>query len=100
MVSTPEPVGKEADVKALPPLARRLKELREARGLSQMALAVRAGLSLSMVALIEQGQREDPRVSTLRALADALGVSLDELAPSETPPPAEPSAPKRRKRRQ
>jgi transcriptional regulator with XRE-family HTH domain len=72
----------------LPTLAQRVKELREARGLSQQALAVAAGLSVSMVSLIEQGQREDPRVSTVQALADALGVSLDVLLGKPAPEPS------------
>lgn len=62
------------------PLASRVKRLREAAGLSQMGLAVKAGLSLSMIAQVEQGQKVDPRVSTLRAIAEALGATLDELA--------------------
>jgi transcriptional regulator with XRE-family HTH domain len=45
-----------------------------------MQLAVRAGLSLSVVSQIEQGSIPDPRVSTLLKLAAALGVTLDELA--------------------
>ena len=47
------------------------------------ALAVAAGLSVSLVTQIEQGRTGDPRLSTLRALASALGVSLDELAGKE-----------------
>lgn len=62
-------------------LAGRLKALRAEAKLSQQALAVRAGLSLSVVSQIEQGRKEDPRVSTARALADALGASLDDLIP-------------------
>jgi transcriptional regulator with XRE-family HTH domain len=62
-------------------LAGRLKALRAEAKLSQQALAMRAGLSLSVVCQIEQGRKEDPRVSTARALADALGASLDDLIP-------------------
>ena len=61
------------------PIARRLKELREDAGMSQQSLAVSAGLSVSLVSQIERGSRVDPRMSTLAALATALGVSLDEL---------------------
>jgi transcriptional regulator with XRE-family HTH domain len=35
---------------------------------------------VSLVTQIEQGRTSDPRLSTLRALAKALGVTLDELA--------------------
>jgi transcriptional regulator with XRE-family HTH domain len=65
--------------KELSPIARRLKELREIAGMSQQSLAVAAGLSVSLVSQIERGSRVDPRVSTITALATALGVSLDEL---------------------
>jgi transcriptional regulator with XRE-family HTH domain len=63
----------------LPPLARRLKQLREAAGMSQQSLAVAAGLSVGMVSQIEQGRRENPRVATLTVLADVLGITLDDL---------------------
>lgn len=61
------------------PIARRLKALREVAGMSQQTLAVSAGLSVSLVSQIERGSRVDPRMSTITALATALGVSLDEL---------------------
>jgi transcriptional regulator with XRE-family HTH domain len=62
-----------------PVLAKRLRELREKAGWTQQQLAMAAGLSLSLVTRIEQGAREDPRLSTLRALADALGIGVGEL---------------------
>jgi transcriptional regulator with XRE-family HTH domain len=61
------------------PIARQLKALREVAGMSQQSLAVSAGLSVSLVSQIERGSRVDPRISTITALATALGVSLDEL---------------------
>ena len=48
----------------------RLKELREAAGLTQAQLAERAGLHRMGVAKLEQGQRE-PAWPTLQALASA-----------------------------
>jgi transcriptional regulator with XRE-family HTH domain len=51
----------------------RLRELREAAGLSQKALAERAGLSQGAIAHWEQGLRE-PSWSNVVALAEALGV--------------------------
>jgi uncharacterized protein (TIGR03067 family) len=53
--------------------------LREAAGLTQQQLATNAGLSSSNLGQIEQGQKRDPRISTPRALARALGVSIDAL---------------------
>jgi transcriptional regulator with XRE-family HTH domain len=64
-------------------LAARLRQLREARKLTQQALATAAGLSVSQITHIEQGRTTDPRMSTLRALAKALVVSLDELIPPD-----------------
>jgi transcriptional regulator with XRE-family HTH domain len=75
-----------------------VKDLRAAVGLTQQELAVKAGLSVSVVSQIEQGTNADPRLSTLAALARALGVNLDQLAGGTTPapePPGEKPAPKR-----
>ena len=59
-------------------LARRLKALRKEKGLTQAALAKRAGVTLSYIGRLEIG-RHDPQLSTLQKLAKALGVSLPEL---------------------
>jgi transcriptional regulator with XRE-family HTH domain len=64
-------------------LAARLRQLRTAAGLTQMNLAAKARVNVSIVSQIEQGTTTDPRVSTMRRLARALGVSLDELAGPE-----------------
>jgi transcriptional regulator with XRE-family HTH domain len=61
-------------------IGKRVRELRAAAGLTQQQLAVAAGMTLSNVAQIERGKITDPRLSTLRALAAALGVPLGELA--------------------
>jgi transcriptional regulator with XRE-family HTH domain len=60
-------------------LARRVRQLREAAGLSQQALAGAAGLSISVVTKLEQGKLTDPKLNTAIALAKALGVSMDRL---------------------
>ena len=81
-------------------IAENLKRLRAAAGMTQMAMAVAAGLSLSVVTQIEQGSNRDPRGSTLQALARVLGVTVDELLrePSEeSAMPDEEPAPKKRK---
>lgn len=61
----------------------RLKKLREAAKLSQKELAERAGVSVSIVFQSEQGQRIDPKMSTLVKLARALGVGVEQLIASE-----------------
>jgi transcriptional regulator with XRE-family HTH domain len=78
-------------------IAARLKFLREGAGLSQQDVAMKADLSLSLVAKMEQGKKADPRASTLLALAGALGVPpgrlLDDLFPPPTPEPTAQEAP-------
>jgi transcriptional regulator with XRE-family HTH domain len=59
--------------------ASRVKELRERAGLSQQGLAVAAGLSISLITQMEHGSRSDPKMSTLVALARALGVDCRAL---------------------
>jgi predicted ATPase/DNA-binding XRE family transcriptional regulator len=55
-----------------------LRRTRVAAGLSQQALAERAGLSVDGVAALETGRRSRPRAFTVGLLADALG--LDQAA--------------------
>jgi transcriptional regulator with XRE-family HTH domain len=78
--------------------AGRLRELREAAGLTQPQLAERAGLSKAGVADLEQGRRE-PSWKTVLALAAALNVDSTAFTqePAERPPagrgrPPKPSA--------
>lgn len=59
-------------------LARRVKQLRRAAGLTQEALAHKAGVSCGYLARLETG-RHDPKLSTLRTLAKALGVPVTAL---------------------
>jgi len=56
----------------------RLRRARTARGLSLRAVAKRLGVSPSLISQVETG-RAMPSVNTLYALANELGVSLDEL---------------------
>jgi Zn-dependent peptidase ImmA (M78 family)/transcriptional regulator with XRE-family HTH domain len=59
-------------------IAVNLRRLRLARAYSQDRLAAEAGLSRAAYRKVEVGQSQ-PRVSTVQALARALGVSLEEL---------------------
>ncbi len=52
----------------------KLRQLREAAGLTQEELASRAGLSVKAVGVLERGQRRRPYPHTVRALADALDL--------------------------
>ena len=65
-----------------------LKRIREARRITQKALAERLGLDPESgrvyIARVERGDVQWPTGKTLRAMADALGVTVGELAPPET----------------
>ena len=57
---------------------RRLKALREARGLSQAALGERANLTREYINKLEAGQH-DPTLGALQRIAKALGVKVTAL---------------------
>ena len=60
-------------------IGKKLQALREAAGLSQTALAQRAGVSIDSLRNWEQ-DRVLPRIDAATKLARAMGVSLDALA--------------------
>lgn len=78
-----------------------LRRLRKAAGQTQQQLANAAGMSLSAVAKLEQGET-DPTWNTVRALAKALGVSVAEFdvpdEPAADPQPPSGGKPKRKGR--
>ncbi len=59
-------------------LAKRVRELRNQKGMSQEMLAEESGLSLRTIQRIENGETE-PTGDTLKRLANALNVNPDEL---------------------
>jgi transcriptional regulator with XRE-family HTH domain len=59
-------------------LAALLKQLREERDITQEQLAFDAGITVSALSRIERGLNS-PGWTTVRRIADALGVSLSEL---------------------
>jgi transcriptional regulator with XRE-family HTH domain len=76
--------------------ADRLREVREAAGLSQYALAKLSGLSKQAVSHLELGVRE-PTWQTVQLLAGALGVDCRAFVdPSLQPPASEPAPPRGR----
>jgi transcriptional regulator with XRE-family HTH domain len=56
----------------------RIRRLRKAKGMSQQQLAYRADLTRVFITRLEAGQ-QDPSLSTINAIARALGVSAAEL---------------------
>ncbi|WP_238158367.1 helix-turn-helix domain-containing protein [Kribbella voronezhensis] len=82
-----------------------LRRYRTGAGLTQAALAEKAGLSEQAVSLLERGSRRRPRIETIRALGTALGLddaAVETLAlaargarrgqPVPKEPPVEPAA--------
>ena len=65
------------------PIGDQVRAWREVRGLSQRALAERAGMVYVMVARLELRQT-DPRLSTLERLAEALSIDVVDLLTGPT----------------
>jgi transcriptional regulator with XRE-family HTH domain len=60
-------------------LGKAIRVLRNKRGASQESLATEAGITPNMLSLIERGEG-NPSWVTLRGIAEALGVTVSELA--------------------
>jgi transcriptional regulator with XRE-family HTH domain len=60
-------------------IAAALRARRERLGWSRETLAHHSGVSWSAIAQIESGRRKDIRLSSLSALASALGVTIEQL---------------------
>ena len=63
-----------------PPFARLLRQHRLGRGLTQEELAERARLSARAISDLERGLKRAPRASTVRLLAEALELTVDQAA--------------------
>jgi transcriptional regulator with XRE-family HTH domain len=59
---------------------RRVRELREEKGVSQVGLAAAAGMDPATLNRLEMG-KANPNLKTLERLADALGVEVVEFFP-------------------
>lgn len=68
-------------------IAESLKAARTRLGWSRETLAHHSGVSWSGIAQIESGRRKDIRLTSLTALANALGVSVDYLVGTTALPP-------------
>jgi transcriptional regulator with XRE-family HTH domain len=61
------------------PLGDRLKDARRRAALTQGELAEKSGVGVTTIVRIERGQIEEPRVTTIRKLAQALDVPTAQL---------------------
>ncbi len=87
-------------------IGKRLKRLREMRGLTIRALAIQAGVPQSTISQVEAGHRPGAglRLDTAKRLSWALGVGLEALAgpyheeERDTPRAPAPAPPPKRQR--
>lgn len=75
----PPPPRGAVSVMVAAKFAQRLKEARDAAGLSQQELAQAIGKTVGAISQMERGKIESPAADTLARLAVALDVSADEL---------------------
>jgi transcriptional regulator with XRE-family HTH domain len=60
-------------------VGRRVRRERRLAGLTQVELAEKAGLSEDAVWRLEVGRARHPRISTIRKIAEVLGVEVRDL---------------------
>ena len=65
--------------KDLPAIARNIKKYRDKLSISQDKLSKMAEITLHTITKIESGATPDPRIETLRKIARALAVGVDDL---------------------
>ncbi len=63
-------------------ISKNLRKLRDAKGLSQEKLARLADVANNTIVKIEAGKNKNPTLDTLKKIAKALDVSLDDLSNS------------------
>ncbi len=65
--------------KEKPTIANNIRKYRNKLGISQDILSKRANLAFHTIAKIEAGSTPNPTIDTVKKIADALGVTLDDL---------------------
>jgi transcriptional regulator with XRE-family HTH domain len=60
--------------------AQRIRAFRKLKGLTQLELAEKMGVSISILGSIERGIRK-PDAKSLKLISEALGIEQDELIP-------------------
>ena len=57
----------------------RIKEFREARGMTQEELSQKSGVSRTIIVALERNSLTNTTTKTLLKIAEALGTTVDEL---------------------
>jgi len=65
--------------KEQPTIGKTIRRYRQEKEMSQEALARAANLSLPTIVKIESGETPNPSIDTVKKIAAALGISVDEL---------------------
>jgi len=65
--------------KDLSTLAKNIRRLRGEKNISQDKLSKLAGIAHNTIIKIETGLIKNPKIETVQNIADAFGISLDEL---------------------
>lgn len=60
-------------------IGKNIKKYRKKLEISQDKLSKLAGMTFHTITKIESGATPDPRIKTVKKIADALGVSIDDL---------------------
>lgn len=60
-------------------IAENIKKYRKKKGITQDKLSKMADITYNTIIKIESGATYNPRVDTLKHIANALGVSIDDL---------------------
>ena len=66
-------------------VSKNVKKFRQQAGLSQDQMARKAGMPYSTYLKIENGTTPNPSIQNVLNIADALGISLDELVGKKPP---------------
>jgi transcriptional regulator with XRE-family HTH domain len=66
-------------------LGKRLQSIRKAKGMSQAQVSTASGVSIDTLTRLENGKGQEPKLSTVIALAEALEVELSDLVPVKGP---------------
>lgn len=56
-----------------------IRAAQAAQNLTDEQLAEKSGIGRTTISFVTNGKAKDPRISTLKAIADALGLKLEDL---------------------